>query len=466
MLELQSWDPAQANEGHFSPLYQSVYDTLLKREPDGSLAPMLAEDWAVSDDDLGLTLTLREDVVFTDGEVFDSAAVKANVEHFQAGNGPFASSLAAVESVETPDDSTVVLRLSEPDPSLPFVLSEAGGYMASPAALDDPALATMPVGSGPYTLDATNTVTGSKITMVRNPDYWGDDLPYDMIEFHVMTDETARLNALRSGQVDAAVFNRAAAAIEAEAAGLHSEPYTNNWVGLLLFDRDGAILPELADARVREALALAVDSASILEVVELGKGEPTSQTFGPLSTGYFEELDSTYEYDPERAEELLAEAGAQDLAITLPVSSAFDPSIYDAIIQNWEDIGISVSRHQWGPGEAIPSMQQGDFPIALMRLGQRESWRHIQFLVAPDAPWNPMHSSTPELEELIRTAQYGDEAERDQAAKDINQYLVDEVWFVPMFRVVNHFYWNDTVSVEQQLDQPVPSIYNYAPAGN
>lgn len=465
LLEIQSWDPAQANEGHLTPMYQSVYDTLLTSEPDGTLAPMLATDWEWSEDNLRLTLTLRDDVTFTDGTEFNAEAVKANIEHFQQANGPMGTALDSVESVETPDATTAVLVLSEPDPGLEEWLAGAAGYMGSPAALGDDAITTTPVGSGPYTLDTANTVTGSKIALDRNDEYWGDPLPYDEVEFHMLADGTARLNALKSGQIDAAVFNRTADAVEAESAGLNHEPYFINWEGLLFFDRSGVKQPEFEDVRVREALAISIDTEAILEAVAQGRGELTDQTFGPESTGFVEELDDAYDYDPERAEQLLAEAGAEDLTVTMPTTTTFDPAIYDSIIQSWNDIGVEVERHQWGPGEAIPSMQRGDFAISYMSLGQRDSWNHIQFLIAPDAPWNPLGSETEELNALIERVQTGTEEERAEAAQDVNQYVVDEFWFAPFYRLEQSFYYNDSVEVQNQAEQAVPSIYNYAPTG-
>ena len=96
LSEPTSWDPAQANEGHFAPIYQSVYDTLIKREPDGELTPMLATEWTMSDDSLSLQLELRTDVTFSDGTAFDAEAVKANIEHFKTANGPLQGNLASV----------------------------------------------------------------------------------------------------------------------------------------------------------------------------------------------------------------------------------------------------------------------------------------------------------------------------------------------------------------------------------
>ena len=465
LLEIQSWDPSQANEGHLTPMYQAVYDTLLKSEPDGTLAPMLATDWEWSEDNLALTFTLRDDVTFSDGAVFDSATVKANIENLQAGNGPLGTSLDSVVNVETPDPTTAILRLEEPDPGLEEWLAGGSGYMASPQALGTPGLTTMPVGSGPYVIDPANTVTGSKVSLDRNENYWGDALPYDEVEFLMLADGTARLNALKSGQIDATVFNRTADAVDAESSGLNHEPYYINFEGLLFFDRDGQLQPEMADVRVREALAISIDTESILEAVSLGRGELTNQTFGPDSTGYSEDLDTAYPYDPERAKELLAEAGAENMSITLPTTTTFDPAIYNAIIQSWNDIGVDVQRYEWGPGEAIPSMLAGDFPISYMSLGQRDSWNHIQFLISPDASWNPLGSEADELNELISTVQNGTEDEQAQAAADVNRYLVDEYWFAPFYRLERSFYYNDAVSVENQLNQAVPAIYNYRPTG-
>jgi peptide/nickel transport system substrate-binding protein len=345
-------------------------------------------------------------------------------------------------------------------------LSNAGGYMGSPAALDSPDLATNPVGSGPYVLDTSKTVVGSTIMVTRNEDYWGDALPFDAVEFKIFTDETARLNALTSGQIDFASLNRAASAVQAEAAGLNSpEPFSVNWGGILFFDRDGALLPELADVRVREALAIAIDSEALVQVGWEGLGAETSEVFGPETAGYDEDLNDAYAYDPERAKELLAEAGASDLSFTFPISGVFEPVIYDAIIQNWEDIGVTVTRHQWGPGEAIASMQRGEFPMAFMTLSQRSDWGTTQFLLSPDAPWNPMGSTDPELEALIAEYPTADEAAQAEIARKINEFVIENVWFAPIMRPDTFNFYGDKIDVVPQVQQAVPSIYNFTPSG-
>ncbi|MDQ0644217.1 ABC transporter substrate-binding protein [Microbacterium murale] len=466
LTEPTSWDPAQSNEGHFAPIYQSVYDTLLKREPDGTLSPMLATEWTMSDDSMSLSLELRTDVTFTDGSVFDGEAVKANIEHFKTANGPQQGNLAAIESVEVVDADTVNIQLSAPDPDLPNNLANSGGYMASPAALATPEITTVPVGSGPYVLDTSRSVVGSTIMFTRNEDYWGEELPFDEVEFKILTDETARLNALTSGQIDFASLNRAASALQAQAAGLNApEPFSVNWGGLLFFDRDGALLPELADVRVREALAIAIDADAIVQVGWEGLGTQTSQVFGPDTEAYEKDLDDAYAYDPKRAKELLAEAGASDLSLTLPVSGVFEPVIYDAIIQNWEDIGVTVTRHQWGPGEAIPSMQRGEFPIAFMTLASRSDWGTMNFLLSPEATWNPLGSTDPELEALMAGYPSADEAGKAEIAREVNEWVIDNVWFAPIMRPDTFNFYGDSIEIVPQVQQAIPSIWSYTPTG-
>jgi peptide/nickel transport system substrate-binding protein len=466
LQEPSSWDPAQANEGHLAPIFQSVYDTLIKREPNGDLSPMLATEWTTSEDGLSLELELRDDVTFTDGTPFDAEAVKANIEHFMSANGPMVGNFANVTGADVVDEDTVVVRLDSPDPDLPANLANASGYMGSPAALGTTEIAAAPVGSGPYVLDTSSSVVGSTYKLTRNEDYWGDPLPFDAVEFRILPDETARLNALTSGEIDFASLNRAASAVQASAAGVNQpEQFSTGWGGILFFDRDGQFQPELADVRVREALAIAIDAQALVDVGWEGFGEPTAQVFGPETEAFDPALDDAYAYDPERAEELLAEAGASDLEITLPISPVFEPIIYDAIIQNWEDVGVTVNRHQWGPGEAIPSMQRGEFPIAFMTLAQRSDWNTTQFLLSPEAPWNPLGSSDPELDALIASYPAADEAGRAEIAREMNEWVIDNVWFAPVMRPDTFNFYGDKIEIVPQVQQAVPSIYNFTPSG-
>lgn len=177
----QSLDPNDAN-GSAMPFFQAVYDTLVKREPDGRYSPMLASEWKYSDDQTELALTLRSDVKFDDGTPFNAQAVKANMERFRKGGGAQAKTLNDVKGIEVVDDTHVTLRLSQPNSAMLYYLSDAAGLMANPADFTKgEALKTKPNGTGPYELDLSQTVIGTKWVFNRAAGYWGGKLPYDTV---------------------------------------------------------------------------------------------------------------------------------------------------------------------------------------------------------------------------------------------------------------------------------------------
>ncbi|NTW42821.1 MAG: peptide ABC transporter substrate-binding protein, partial [Cellulomonadaceae bacterium] len=201
-----SWNLLEAQAGAAYQQYlQPVYDSLVHLNIQGDPTASLATEWTWDDTNTVLTLTLRTDVTFTDGAVLDAAAVKANLESTKSGAGEVAGALAGVTAIDVIDPQTVQITLAAPDPSFLPRLGMAPGMIASPASLTDGSAATAPVGSGPYVLATEGTTEGSVYTFTRNPDYWDTaTYPYDTVVLKVLTDQTARENAVRTGEVDAA----------------------------------------------------------------------------------------------------------------------------------------------------------------------------------------------------------------------------------------------------------------------
>lgn len=463
-VEPSSWDPAQAQEGTQIPYYQAVYDTLLLREPDGSLAPMLATDWSYDESMTVLTLQLRDDVTFTDGTDFDADDVVANLAHFAEAGGPQAPTVDAVVDVSATSATEVVITLAEPDPAFLIYLSNAAGFMASSESLADPSLATDPVGSGPYLLDDAGTTVGSEYRFVKRDDYWGTDLPYTEIRFVVIPDVSARLNALRSGQINTAVLSSAAAGQEAASAGFTQVPNEVDWYGFTFFDRGGALTPALGDVRVRQAVNYAIDRDLLVTSFQLGEGSITSQIWGASSLGYQEELDDYYQHDPERARELLAEAGYADgLELSIPVTTIFDDTMLTAVQQMLDDVGITATYVDVPLADFFSVLRSGDHSMTYMQFFQPSDWQLVNQFIAPTATWNVFGTADPRVEDLVAGIQTGDEQAQEVAAQELNQLIVEEAWFVPFYRVVQQLYVDDVTTVVPQAEQSAPSIYNYAP---
>jgi peptide/nickel transport system substrate-binding protein len=465
LVDVKSFDPAQSHIGHYLQYDQPVYDSLLRREPDGKLVPMLATKWSYNSDNTVLTLTIRSDVKFSDGTKLDAAAVKLNLDRFRTGNGPDASTLAQVSGVEAKDATTVVITLKAADPAMLDYLGNADGFIASPKAIEGGKIDTAPVGSGPYTLDAASTVAGSTYTFVKSKNYWDPSLQvYDKIVVKPILDTTAMLNALLSGQLNAALLTAKTEA-QAKSAGMTEYKFGTDWQGLLIFDRDGKMVPALKDVRVRQAINYAIDKDTLLKQVGQGFGTVTNQVFGPTTTAYDKSLDKSYPYDPAKAKKLMAAAGyANGFSVTMPtVAGFFDPALTAGIGQNLADIGITVDWQNIAGSDFISGMIQGKFAMSWFSLFQGSPWVAANQIITPNATYNPFHSTDPKVESLVTTIQTGSAADQAKAAKELNKYVTTEAWFAPFYRPDQIFFTDKNTTTVPQVQQAIPSIYSYSP---
>jgi peptide/nickel transport system substrate-binding protein len=461
--DLPSFDPVDAHIGHTMPYYQAVYDTLLVRESDGTVSPMLAAERSWNADNTVLTLKLRTDAKFTDGTPVDAAAVKANLDHFQQAKGRDVYQVASMASVAVVDPGTVAITLSTPDPAFEYYLTQAAGFMASPKALGTPEIKTDPVGSGPYVLDKTNSVKGSQYVYNKNPDYWNKDLQkFEKITIKALPDITARTNALVSGQIDAALLDPKTGK-QAEGAGLVLTKSQVDWQGIMLYDRDGKINPELANVKVRQAINYAFDKKTILDQQFLGQGTPTSQVFGPESGAFVPELDTKYTYDPAKAKQLLAEAGYPNgFTLKIPTMAGFD-ALNAVFSQQLADVGIKLQLESIPQANYVGDMAAGKYAAATYNLYQGEPWVAINQMISTSALYNPFKTSNPEIAELVEAVHVGG-TDSAELAKKVNTYVTENAWFAPLYRINQMYYSNKKITVEPQLQQAIPSIYNYAPA--
>ncbi|MGO1410436.1 ABC transporter substrate-binding protein [Microbacterium sp.] len=467
VTEPTSFDPSQAAEANFAQYFQPVFDTLIRRMPDGELAPMLATDWSLSDDGLTATLDLRDDVTFSDGEEFTAEVAEVNLERFRDSGGPFSANLANMTDVVVVDDDTIELQFSQPDPDIFQYLGNSAGYMASPAQFDSDTVDTVPIGSGPYELIRSETVAGDRYTYVKRDDYWDDDAEWDWFENLVirpMSDSSARMNAMKSGEVDTGIIEPKQIP-EAEKSGLNVTEFQVNWYGLSIFDRGGEIVPALADVRVRQAMNYAVNGDAILKAVDLGYGEPTDQTFNVDSEAYAPEYDDYYSYDPDKARELLAEAGYEDgFSMTMPSSSTMDPAMLAAVGQNLEAVGIRVKWQEVAPADFIPSLRQGKFAVSWMSFAQPPTaWGTISRFLLPSSAWNVYKSQDDRIDDAASRAlsNLTDPDVYDAAAQEINAVAVEDAWNVVFYRVQQGVVSRNGLTVAGQAGQAAPSIYNY-----
>ncbi len=385
-------DPALANDGETFRVARQIFEGLVGTEPGTpDPAPLLAESWEVSEDGLTYTFDLKEGVTFHDGTPFNGEAVCFNFErwnnftgvlqsdslayYWAKVNGGFATSdvptlngTGKYESCEAPDDATAVVTLKSPLPELISALSLPALSMQSPTAIEEfgaddvggteeaPELTeyatSNPTGTGPYTFESWTS--GEEITLTAYEDYWGEQGQIRRIVFPIISDPTARRQALQAGDIDGYDLVGPADVAALEEAGfqiVNRDPFN------ILYLAMNQANPDLAIPEVRQAIAHAINKEALVQST-LPEGTEVATNFVPPSVlGWSDEV-ATYDYDPERARQLLASAGKSDLTIDFNyptnVSRPYMPSpeqTYQAIAADLEEVGITVNAvpDVWNP---------------------------------------------------------------------------------------------------------------------
>ena len=464
-FDFQSFDPGELTTGGEAPQYwMPVYDTLLTAEPDGSLSPGLATSWEYNDTNTVLTLNLRDDVTFSNGEKFDAAAVKAAIEHAAAGSGADEWRSASISEVKVISPTQVEFTLAQPDPYLLTNLAFSAGAIGAPDALENPDIKTNPVGSGPYVLDTAATTIGSEFVYTRNPDYWNSEAwPYDKISIKLIADLTARVNAVKSGQVDGAWIDEATSkGFDENNFTMHTDPV--DWVGVNIADRDGQTQPALADVRVRQAIAMAFDREAILENVDNGAGVVTEQMWSEGTAAYDPSLEGTYPYDPARAKELLAEAGYPD-GFDVELADFSVRAKYQPILKQYlAAIGIRVTYVPINPANLFEELANPRFTLQIASIGGgADSWDNLT-TVLPDGFFNPFHTQTPELDAIVKKIRSTSGDEQAKAYQEANRYVTDNAWVVPWYKLDSFYVTTSDTTTERLFGSVSPLIRSFAPA--
>ncbi|WP_269938649.1 ABC transporter substrate-binding protein [Arthrobacter sp. HY1533] len=455
------FDPAkQQSGGTVVQIWQAVWDTLLKYNPDGEIVPNLAESFEMNDDNTVLTMKLRAGVKFTDGTAVDAAAAKASIEHMKTGGGSDASRVAKL-TVEAPDATTLVLTSPEPNGLMPTFMCLSTGIVASTASLTAANRDQMPVGSGPYTLDAAATTTGATYSFVRNPNYWNKDaFPFEKVAFKILLDITARVSALKSGQVNAAPATSQTSA-ELKGSGLNLVENKVNWAGLFLGDRNGKTIPALGQVKVRQAMNMVFDRAGIIKALFQGNGSVTNQIFNDKSEAFLPDAINQYPFDVEKAKSLMAEAGFGDgFDLTIPSLNGLDYA-NPIITQQLGLLNIRVTEKKLSGGTAILEILSGKYPVFFFTLESRTALWDIVQALAPDAVWNITKDQDPALTPLINKAQTLKGAEAKANAQAINKFLIDNAWFSP-WALPTAFYATDKATAASPvLGSVVPYLFTF-----
>ena len=295
------------------PLWCPVVETLFVVDAQDRIVPQLAQSVEVAPDGKSVTFGLRQGVKFHDGTDFNAEAVKINLETVIAANVPGSTPLLSIDTFDIINDHTLKINLKSFDASFLMSLAQSGvAVMISPAAL---AKSTTPenagkdhlVGTGPFLFDSWSL--NQYIRMKKNPNYWQEGRPYlDEIEIRNIADYTTAVMSFKANEVD-----MVESIDPAQYNQLKSEGYTVAIPGGLAFVfsfRTANADPNspFSKKEVREALWYAVDRPSMVEGLGKGTYNVANQLAAPQQGWYIQDYPNR-EYNPDKAKELLAQAG-------------------------------------------------------------------------------------------------------------------------------------------------------------
>lgn len=399
-------DPTYASDGESIRVARQIYDTLIMLDPGTTdIVGGLAETWEPNEDGTVWTFNLRSGVKFHDGTDFNAEAVCVNFErwhnttgvgqdpsmtyYWQQLSGGFATNEPDRDDLGEPnyqgctatDDLTAVVELAQPSSKFPALLVLHPFAMHSPAALDqydgysisgtadEPEFSEYalehPTGTGPFTFDTWDRAN-QEINLVRNEDYWGGPATIGRLVFKAIPDENARRLALSAGELHGYDLPSPADWAALEADGMNLE--VRESVNLLYVAITQESHPALEDIRVRQAIAHALNRQAMVDAIMPEGAEVATQFQPPVLPGWNPDV-PTYDYDPQRARDLLSDAGYEEGELELTfywpadVTRPYMPdpqSIFELFRADLEDVGIVIEPVSltWTP-QYLADVQDG-----------------------------------------------------------------------------------------------------------
>jgi peptide/nickel transport system substrate-binding protein len=474
-----NFDPLFAQDGEtFRPARQ-MFDTLITyRQGSSELAPGLATEWSSNPEGTEWTFTLREGVTFHDGTPFNAEAVCFNFDrwfnlptaaaqsqaiYYYETFGGYSNNLTAgvtdpvYNSCSAPNPNTAVVRLNRNKGAFPAAFGLTSLSISSPTALQQynadrveqsgeaftySAYATEhPTGTGPFKFESYDRANGT-ITLVRNDQYWGEPAKLDRLIFRVIPDENARRQELQAGTIDGYDLPSPADWRSLEEAGFNvlQRPVFN----ILYLGINQKNNPALADVRVRQAIASAIDRESLVRN-QLPEGAVVASQFVPDTVaGYNPDL-QPIPYDPDRARALLAEAGASNLTVNFyyptEVTRPYMPNptnIFTAIAENLRQVGITVNpvAQPWNGGylDSVQVTGSQDLHLLGWTGDYNDAGNFLEsFFGAPGPEFGlTLPEDAPIIEGIARADATVGEEQHAAAYREVNRVIMEQLPGVPL----------------------------------
>ncbi|APT85218.1 peptide ABC transporter substrate-binding protein [Corynebacterium aquilae DSM 44791] len=391
----------------------NIYEGLVRIDDDANIQPLLAERWDISPDGRVYTFHLRQGVTFSNGDPFNAQAAKFSIDRVQsdAWTNGLKKQMEPVESTRVIDEHTLEVTLKEKNTAWLWNMGTLIGAMFSPTGIDD--LANTPIGTGPYVVDSW--AVGQSLIFTAREDYWGEKPKNSAAALRYFADPVGASNALQSGDVDVIYSLQSPQLMdELKATGKYTiEVGTTN--GEVILSMNPRRAP-FNDIRVRQAVMYAINRQDVIDTAWDGYGTDTGGAPVPPTDPWYEES-TRYPYDPDKARELLKQAGipeGYEVTISVP-SLAYAQAASEMIVSQLNDVGLKVSIESTEfPAVWLSKVYKGhDFDMSIVA--------HVEARDIPAMFGNPEYYigyDNPKVQQLLKQAGESDEVGNMKAAVD------------------------------------------------
>jgi len=445
--QILTLDPARSAGTPAEMVRRHLYEGLVYADEQNRIYPLLAHKWEITKDGLIWTFYLRKGVKFHDLTPFTAQAVKKSFDRLLdlATGSNRRYMYTFIDQIKVIDDYTVQFVTKEPRADFLNLLTESGAYPISPAALDKYGkdIGDNPCGTGPYKLE--KKVTGEYVVLTPFDNYWKGKPKLSEIKFITVSEEATRVNMIENGEADFIVNvpPQDIKRLEADKSITIRKDQSNRvaHVGL------NVKRPPFDNLKVRQALNYGVDRELIIKGVCNGLGIPAKSIIAPATWGYAPV--SPYKYDPEKAKELLAQAGyAKGFKAKLwtPQGRYFrDKETALAVAGQLRKIGVDLDVEiiDWGQylKELKLGLNEGNKVEAYM-LGWESVTGEASYIIntifasknVSPTGWNTMFYANKRLDEINEIASKTmDDKKRADLFKEAQDIAVKEAAWIPLY---------------------------------
>lgn len=425
-------------------LSRQIYEPLYWINDEGEEIPMLATEYSVSEDGLTWTFQLREGVTFQNGDPLTAQDVVYSYERC-FDNAYMQEKVEAIDSVTAPDDSTVEMHLKYQFSPLMEKIAAIGIVSQSfaEANMDDQGLLGFNAcGTGAYSVK--EAIPDVSITLEAYSGYWGGEAPIKTLNFEQITDETTAVTAFEAGEIDVMSIPSANWAQISESGQYNTDSRPSNHVVYLIFNTEAA---PFDNRELRQAIAYAINREDIIAVAADGLADPATSLATSYMLGYTEDH-MTYEYDPEKAKELLAEAGypdGLDIGSMKTMSGSYFEKVMQVVQSQLAEVGITSTIEGMDGNSLVEDCITGNFTLADM--GQNLSLDYDFLKTYFNEEYinglNMARVSDSQIQELFEQgASTTDKEERLAIYQEIEDLTQELCAYVPLYNLQTTTAWN------------------------